>query len=71
MWWHTPVIPATQESTNGSVVVRAGLGIKGDPISKIINTKMTEDVDQVVESLPHKCEALRSKPRTAKGYFFK
>jgi hypothetical protein len=34
-----PVIPAIQGCINKRMVVQAGLGIKEDPISKIIKTK--------------------------------
>jgi hypothetical protein len=52
-------------SINRRIAVLGGLGIKGDPISKITNIKRAGGVTQVVY-LSRKYKALNSNPSTAK-----
>jgi hypothetical protein len=61
-----PVISALQGNPNKRVIVQASLGIKGDPISKITNTRRAGFVAQVVEPLPSKHETLSSTSSTKK-----
>jgi hypothetical protein len=63
---HTIVIPEMARSLNRRIVVQAGLGKKGDHISKIIRIKKAGDVVQVVEYLHSKCETLSSYHSKAK-----
>jgi hypothetical protein len=58
MRWSTPVIIATQGSTNRRIVVQVCPGIKGDSISKITKAISAGSKTGVLESLPSKCEAL-------------
>jgi hypothetical protein len=58
VWWYVPVIPAKQRSTNRRFSVQASLGIKQDPVLKIMQ--------KVVECLPSKHKALSSTPSTTK-----
>jgi hypothetical protein len=53
-------------STNRRITVQAGLGIKQDPISKIINAERAGGVIQVVELLPSKHKTLISTFSTTK-----
>jgi hypothetical protein len=55
-----------QGSTNRRMAVKAGPGIKQDPISKTTNVKRASRVPQGVECLPCKREALSSNPSDAK-----
>jgi hypothetical protein len=57
-----PVIPALQRIINRIIWIKASLGIKPDPISKITNRKRAGRVVQVVECLPSKHQALSSTP---------
>jgi hypothetical protein len=57
-------MPAMTGNTNRRISVQACLGIKRDPISKVINMKRAGRVAQVIEYLPSKCEALSSTSNT-------
>jgi hypothetical protein len=46
------------ECINGTIVIQTCPGIKGQPMSKIINAKTTGGVAHVVHGLPSKREAL-------------
>jgi hypothetical protein len=48
-------------------VVQAGLGRKGEPISKITRAKMAGGMAQVVEYLPSKCKAPPPKKKVSQG----
>jgi hypothetical protein len=61
-----PVIPVTQGSTNRRIVVQASLGIQGDPILKITNTKKAGREVQLAGYLPSKHEGLSSTSSTTK-----
>jgi hypothetical protein len=59
MWWHTPVIPVTQE-----VEVYGRPGQKYETLSeKQTKVKKAGAMDQMVDSLPSKWEALSSNPK--------
>jgi hypothetical protein len=60
------VIPDTQGSTKRRTVVRPGLHIKQDSISKITKTKRAEGMAQVIKCLYSKRKALSSTPSSAK-----
>jgi hypothetical protein len=52
-----------REVSNGRITVQADLDKKQDCISKIITTKRVGGIEQAVEHLPSKYEALSSKPQ--------
>jgi hypothetical protein len=54
----------TVGSINRKMTIKVCLGIKRDPLSKINKAKRAGGVAQVVEHLPHNCEALNSNPNT-------
>jgi hypothetical protein len=57
------VIPAMQE-VQRRVEVQASPGIKGDPISKVINAKRAGTMAQMVKELLSKLKVLSSVPST-------
>jgi hypothetical protein len=46
----TPVIPTTRGNVNGRIYVKASLGKRQEPISKITKVKGAEGVAQVLEN---------------------